>query len=69
MDEIEFKSTYARNKPLENDEVIFSCLRGARAQVGAEIAAELGFKKYINLFCFCTKCAQFLLKIIYLNIS
>lgn len=41
----EFLNTYGRNKPGMNDEIIFSCLLGGRAQKGANIAVSNGFMK------------------------
>jgi rhodanese-related sulfurtransferase len=43
----DFKAKYLHEKPSEDQEIIFSCKLGGRAQKGAEQAAALGFKKYI----------------------
>jgi rhodanese-related sulfurtransferase len=41
----DFKAKYLHEKPSEDQEIIFSCKLGGRAQKGAEQAAALGFKK------------------------
>jgi len=46
LDSKTFNEIYDREKPGLNDEIIFSCLLGVRAQKGATIAVGLGFKKY-----------------------
>ena len=51
MDSIKFNEIYDREKPGLDDEIIFSCLLGGRAQKGATFAVGLGYKKYI---CFMT---------------
>lgn len=43
-----FKQKYKRDKPSENTEVIFHCLKGGRAQKACDTATALGFKKYVN---------------------
>lgn len=45
LNDAEFNNKYQRNKPTVDDEVIFSCLLGGRAQKGADAAVGLGFKK------------------------
>ncbi|KAG5683251.1 hypothetical protein PVAND_012543 [Polypedilum vanderplanki] len=48
LDENDFKNTYGRTKPTKEDEIIFSCLLGGRAQKGAEAAVDLGYKNVKN---------------------
>ncbi|XP_063700159.1 rhodanese domain-containing protein CG4456 isoform X2 [Culicoides brevitarsis] len=43
-----FKQKYSRDKPTEDTEVIFSCLKGGRAQKAADAAKALGFKNARN---------------------
>lgn len=52
LDSKKFNELYDREKPGLDDEIIFSCLLGGRAQKGATIAVGLGYKKYFNFF-FC----------------
>lgn len=44
----DFKSKYQHEKPSSDQEIIFSCKLGGRAQKGAEQAVALGFKKYFS---------------------
>jgi rhodanese-related sulfurtransferase len=46
LNDEEFNTQFNRKKPAKNDEVIFSCLVGGRAQKGATVAVGLGFEKY-----------------------
>lgn len=48
LDADAFKQKYKRDKPSENTEVIFHCLKGGRAQKGCDTAKALGFKKYVT---------------------
>lgn len=48
LDAETFKQRYKRDKPNENTEVIFHCLKGGRAQKGCDTAKGLGFKKYVR---------------------
>jgi len=41
----DFKATYKHDKPSDDQEVIFHCKMGGRAQKAADIAASLGFNK------------------------
>jgi rhodanese-related sulfurtransferase len=41
----DFKLKYKHDKPSSDQEIIFSCKLGGRAQKGAEQAAALGFTK------------------------
>ncbi|KAL7029961.1 hypothetical protein ACKWTF_006444 [Chironomus riparius] len=46
LDGKKFNEIYDREKPGLDDEIIFSCLLGGRAQKGATIAVGHGFRKY-----------------------
>lgn len=47
----EFQEKYGRElKPKDEQELIFHCKLGGRAEKAAGKAMELGFKKYINYF-------------------
>lgn len=48
MSENDFKTNFNRDKPTEETVLIFSCLKGGRAQKAADKALEKGFKKYEN---------------------
>lgn len=50
LDSKKFNELYDREKPGLDDEIIFSCLLGGRAQKGATVAVGLGYKKYFNFF-------------------
>lgn len=41
-----FKSSFGRDKPVNDTEIIFSCKLGGRATKAAEVAETLGFTKY-----------------------
>lgn len=44
----QFKSQFAREKPSDNQEIIFHCKMGGRAQKASDKAVELGFKKLVK---------------------
>lgn len=44
----EFKAKYGRDKPKEDQEVVFHCKMGGRAGRAAESAKNLGFKNVKN---------------------
>lgn len=44
----DFKANYHHDKPATNQEVIFHCKLGGRAQKAADQAVALGFNKYIS---------------------
>ncbi|XP_070502401.1 rhodanese domain-containing protein CG4456-like [Chironomus tepperi] len=48
LDSRKFNELYDREKPSLDDEIIFSCLLGGRAQKGATIAVDLGYKNVKN---------------------
>lgn len=41
----DFKIKYQRDQPSSDQEVIFHCMKGGRAQRGADQAVALGFTK------------------------
>lgn len=43
-----FKQQYGKDKPLPEQEVIFHCLKGGRAQTATDAAIAQGFKKSRN---------------------
>lgn len=45
MPEEGFQSLYKREKPAKDAKIIFSCLKGGRAQRATKMALEEGFKK------------------------
>lgn len=45
LNDVEFNTQFNRKKPTKNDEIIFSCLLGGRAQKAAEAAVSVGFEK------------------------
>lgn len=48
----DFKAKYQHEKPSNDQEVIFSCKLGGRAQKAADKATSLGFKKYFVVILF-----------------
>lgn len=46
----DFKANFNRDKPTDDTPLIFSCLKGGRAQKAADMASSNGFKKYVNLY-------------------
>ncbi|KAI9584315.1 rhodanese domain-containing protein CG4456-like isoform 1-T1 [Glossina fuscipes fuscipes] len=45
MSERHFQHRYNRDKPSKNSVIIFSCLKGVRAQKGTDLARSYGFKR------------------------
>lgn len=45
LDDSEFKQKYGREKPPKDAVVIFSCLGGQYAQMGADLAKSKGWSK------------------------
>lgn len=43
-----FKKQYGKEKPTQDQEIIFHCLKGGRAQTATDEALALGFKKARN---------------------
>lgn len=46
LNDDEFNTQFNRKKPAKDDEIVFTCLLGGRAQKAAEVAVGLGFEKY-----------------------
>lgn len=44
----EFKEKYGRDKPSPDQEVIFHCKLGGRAQTATDLATRLGYTKYVT---------------------
>lgn len=47
MSNEDFRKTYKREKPSENDELIFYCRSGKRSQEALDQALKLGYSKYV----------------------
>jgi rhodanese-related sulfurtransferase len=45
LNDDDFLKTYHRKKPGVEDEIIFSCRSGVRAEKGAQAAISLGYQK------------------------
>lgn len=45
LDDDAFKGKFGHEKPSLNQEVIFHCLKGGRAQKAADLGTKLGFTK------------------------
>uniref|UniRef100_A0A1A9W5T8 Rhodanese domain-containing protein n=1 Tax=Glossina brevipalpis TaxID=37001 RepID=A0A1A9W5T8_9MUSC len=45
MPEEDFKNKYKRDKPSKHSVIIFSCLKGGRAQRGTDLALSYGYKR------------------------
>jgi rhodanese-related sulfurtransferase len=48
LSEEDFKARFGRDKPTINDELVFHCRMGGRAQKGADLAFSLGYKNVKN---------------------